>query len=102
MDDRNLLTQAERQEFRELEDMFGSAGWRHIATRLREEIEHGPAYWFHNAQSWDQILAARARIRAVVELLNYETTTENRKANLIEGRKIEQQDNQADESLEYF
>ncbi|MHC4371872.1 MAG: hypothetical protein ACYSW8_30040, partial [Planctomycetota bacterium] len=75
-DEQRLLTPEERAELRDLERMFEGAGWQSIKTRLNEELEHGPAHWFWNAQNWDDIVAARARCRAVAELANYETMTE--------------------------
>jgi hypothetical protein len=102
MNENKLLTPQERQEFRELEDTFGSPGWRHVKRVLQEEVDQGPAYWFANAENWEQILAARARLRAVYELLNYETIAENRKANLLQGRAYELADKEEDTSTELF
>jgi hypothetical protein len=95
-----MLTPQERTEFRELEQTFGSAGWRHITRVMQEEVENGPAYWFANATCWEDIVAARARMRAVLELLNYETITENRKANLVHGRAMQVSDEADDKALE--
>jgi hypothetical protein len=101
-EEQRLLTPEERAEFRELERMFEGSGWKTIKTRLNEELEYGPAHWFWNAQSWDDIVAARARCRAVAELANYETLMENRKENLLQGRRHEAIDKADDASLENF
>jgi hypothetical protein len=102
MNENNLLTPQERQEFRDLEHMFESPGWRHIKRMLQAEVDQGPAHWFANAENWEQLVAARARTRAVFELLNYETVIENRKENLLKGRAYELADKQEDVPTELF
>jgi hypothetical protein len=100
--DEKLLTPAERAEFRALEKMFEGDGWQFVMSRMQEEQDMGPEYWFWNATCWEDIIAARARIRAVLELANFETMTENRKANLMQGRQFEAADKLEDESLKYL
>jgi hypothetical protein len=101
-DEMKLLTPAERAEFRALEKMFEGDGWQFVMSRMQEEQDIGPEYFFWNATCWEDIIAARARIRAVLELANFETMTENRKANLIQGRQFEAVDKLEDESLKHL
>jgi hypothetical protein len=101
-EEQQLLTPEERTEFREMERMFESAGWRSIITRLQQELEHGPVYWFWNAQNWEDVVAARARCRAVAELANYETMSQNHKDNLLQGRRMKAVDEADDASLQNF
>jgi hypothetical protein len=47
--DEKLLTPAERAEFRALEKMFEGDGWQFVMSRMQEEQDIGPEYYFWNA-----------------------------------------------------
>lgn len=97
-----LLTNEEQLDFREWERGFETPFWRKITTELQEEIENAPAHFFWNAKDWDAILAARARLVALAQLVNYPTIIENRKENLLQTRQHEASENDESGSVEYL
>ncbi len=84
----SLLSAEEQRDFREWEKGFETPFWQKIVRDLQEEIDNAPAHFFWNAKDWDAILAARARLAAMAQLVNYPTIIENKKENLLQSRQF--------------
>lgn len=67
----HLLSEDERGFFQRFESLFESAEWQLLVNEWRKEIEEIPLRAFHNAQSWEEILAARALVKKLEEYLSY-------------------------------
>src|SRR5688500_18255405 len=91
-DEQVLLTDDEREYFREMESMFNSRGWQNIEAEMEAEIEDLPRRTFESARSWDEVLAARAGRQKLMELASYPAQIDNRKENLMEERRQEAQE----------
>jgi len=97
-----LLTSDERMEFMAWERLFESDGWRLLTEDMHEEVEVGPGYWFANASDWEQLVAARVRLRVISELLAYPDIIRTRKENLLISREQQALDQAESNSTEHL
>lgn len=95
-DEYKLLTDDERGHFRTWETLFESDGWALLTKELQAEVEQAPVELFHSVSSWEELLAARARIQAALTLLRYPDLIEIRKEQIIEERRMAAEDRLAD------
>lgn len=83
----DLLTDDERGYFAAIEETLDSKGWQLIVAELTGELDDLPVRAFAGAAGWEDILQARARERALLELRDYPVMHAHRKQLLLNARQ---------------
>ena len=78
------LTGKQREFYASLEQTFNTAGWELITQGWKEEQQQLPMSVFFNAQSIEDIRAARVRFGLLDELISLPTTLAQQKLNAEE------------------
>lgn len=102
MDEHKLLTPEEQRDFREWEKGFEGAFWRKLAGELQEELDKAPSALFFAVKSHEELVAARARMQAIAQLLAYPDIIAQKKEALLESRRQQQYDREEDDSVRYL
>jgi hypothetical protein len=75
-----MLTQEDIRYFDDLDDMFGSAGWRHLVDEARKQIYQFQAEALE-AKNFETVAYLRGQAEQLARLINLQdTTTSIRKA----------------------
>ena len=85
-EENRLLTDDEKQEFRDFEEMFRTPGWNKLQKEIEEEITGAPSRLFWDVKSWDELLHERNRLGNLMRLAQYEMVLEQRKEGIIRNR----------------
>lgn len=83
----DLLTDAEKEYFRNFELLFASPGWAQLMAEIREQVAPMPEAGFWRAKNFEELISARIRAEHLLTLLGYPDLIEQRKATLIGGRE---------------
>jgi hypothetical protein len=79
-----MLTQEDIRYFDDLDDMFGSAGWRHLVDEARKQIYQFQAEALE-AKNFETVAYLRGQAEQLARLINLQdTTTSIRKASADE------------------
>lgn len=81
------LTDNEKEFYSNLDNTFRSTGWNLLVKGWQEEQQRLPVDAFFNAQSLEDVRAARVRYGLLDELINLPDTIEQQKLNLLEARE---------------
>ena len=83
-----VLGESKQTEYRYWDELFRCKGWKLLMQEWQEEANDLPMRAFVNAKSWDEILAARAAIQKIDELLTREAAINNaRDADIYEAQQ---------------
>lgn len=88
-----LLTDSEKAYFSGFEEVFESSAWRALSEHWRRDLDSIPLRAFWSAESWDEILAARALCRKLEEYLTIPQQIALQKRAVIEERELQMEDN---------
>lgn len=83
------LTDDEKGHFRKWESLFENEGWKLLVEELQQELDAAPRELFLSVKSYEELLAARERLRAVAYFINYEQVIQLRKDHIIHQRRQE-------------
>ena len=101
-DDKKYLKPEESIDFREWEKGFESKFWEKLSADLQSELDKAPEYAFWNVKSYEELVAARARLGAIAQLLAYPSMIEQKRDNLITSRRMEAEEQSEDDSVTYL
>ena len=86
----DLLPDASKRRYGEWEQLFSVPGWDRMTAMLQQEKDDLPDRTFTHAASFDELLAARAAVRKIDEILALPAAIELQKEQEIEAL-LEQQ-----------
>lgn len=89
MQGEELLNDSEQSYFNKFRDIFESDEWQLLVEEWQKEIDAIPLRAFESANSWDEILAARALVQKLREYLAYPAELDLRKEQAIHQREQE-------------
>jgi hypothetical protein len=81
-----LLTDEEKQEFRDFEETFRTPGWERIKRDITKEVQESPAQLFWDVTSWEDLVLHRARLSNLMRLAQYEELLDQQKEGIIRNR----------------
>ncbi len=88
-----VLGESKQTEYRYWDELFRCKGWKLLMQDWQEEATSLPMRAFENAKTWDELLAARAALRKIEELLTWETALNNaRDADIYEAEQALEDD----------
>jgi chemotaxis methyl-accepting protein methylase len=90
-----LLSDSEKQEFMDFEEMFRTAGWTKLQQEILQEISETPTRMFWEAKSWEELLIERARLSNLMRLAHFEAVLEQRKEGIVRDRLSQIEEAQA-------
>ena len=76
MTERLFDPDSERQRFRDLEEMFGTRGWKHVVKDAQKQIYEYQAMALE-AKSWDEVNKLRGRAEQLNEIVMLEEITDS-------------------------
>ncbi len=88
-----VLGEGKQTEYRHWEQLFRCKGWTLLMQDWQDEANDLPMRAFENAKTWDELLAARAALQKINELLTWEDAINNaRDADIYEAGQEEPDD----------
>lgn len=90
-----LLSDSEKQEFRDFEEMFRTAGWGKLQQEMLQEVQESPSRLFWEVKSWEELLNERNRLGNLMRLVHFEQVLDQKREGLIRNRLSEIEEAQA-------
>lgn len=81
-----LLTDDEKSEFRDFEEMFNTAGWAKLKKEILEEVETAPLRLFWDVKSFDELQNERNRLGNLLRIVHMEDAMLQRREGLVRER----------------
>lgn len=81
-----LLSDSEKEEFRDFEQMFQTPGWQKLQKEIMEEIATAPTRMFWEVRSFEELLVERARLSNLMRLAHFEAVMEQRREGIVRDR----------------
>jgi len=83
-----VLGEGKQTEYRHWEQLFRCKGWTLLMQDWQNEADDLQLRAFDSAKSWDELLAARAALQKINELLTWESAINNaRDADIYEAEQ---------------